>query len=130
MSGAKYNAHSMPLYHKLNTLQFSDLLFYNQVLFAYKFTNGYLPNTFDKNFIYSFEGGERERREDTYNFKIPTQGPGQKNPLGEAIKAWNRLPIFYKTCNTIKEFKREIKDYLVTKYSDYYCAKLNCHICK
>ena len=129
LANVKYNSHSLPLYHKIKLLKATDLLFYNQVLFCYKFRMGDLPATFNKNFIYSFENGERERREDSYNFAVPKQGPNQKFPLGEAIKAWNRLGIFYKSCFTYKEFKWELKDYLLAKYSGFNCSKAVCHAC-
>ena len=90
---------------------------------------GDLPTTFNKNFTYSYDSGERERREDSYNFSVPKQGSNQKFPLGEAIKAWNRLGIFYKSCFTYKEFKWEVKDHLLAKYSGFICSKATCHAC-
>ena len=129
LANAKYNSHSLPIYHNIKLLKATDLLFYNQVLFCYKFRMGDLPTTFNKNFIYSYENGERERREDSYNFAVPKQGLNQKFPLGEAIKAWNRLGIFYKSCFTYKEFKWELKDYLLAKYSGFNCSKAVCHAC-
>ena len=97
LANAKYNSHSEPLYHELSLLKMTDLLYYNQVLLCFKFRHGHLPSTFNENFTYSFEGGERERRENSYNFVVPKQGPNLGFPLGEAIRAWNRLNIYYKS---------------------------------
>ena len=86
-----------------------------------------VPST--KILLTAIRGGVRERREDSLNFVVPKEGPNLRFPLGEAIKAWNKLKIYYKSCFITKEFKFEIKDHLLTKYSNFACTRLVCHSC-
>ena len=92
---------------------------------------GHLPNIFNKLLTYSYESGDRSRRDDCLNFHIPKNyGKGGKRyPLVEIIKSWNRLPYYYKSEFDTKYFKIMVKQYLNEKYNGFECDKTRCYAC-
>ena len=125
----KYNSHTLPVFYEHKLLKARDLIYYSQVLIGYKYRQGYLPNIFNKLLIYSYEAGDRSRREDCLNFHIPPNygKGGLRYPLTEIIKSWNRLPYYYKSEFDTKFFKIMVKQYLNEKYSGFTCDKIKCY---
>ena len=131
LCNANYNAHSLPLYYSNNILKFNDLITYNQLMLAHKFRYGDLPVNFNKIMKFSFESGDRENRDNAYNFTVPSIGKSatKRFPLIEIIRSWNILPIFYKSEFDFKIFKAEVKNLLTDKYGGFICEKIKCFAC-
>ena len=87
--GLKFNAHTIEYYSEYKILKAQDLMLSTRCLFAFKQHKGFMPNSFNKHFHYSYEQGDREKRDSCLNFSRPLnvdQG-SEIFPLAEIIKA-------------------------------------------
>ena len=128
----KFNSHTLEHYNRLGILKASDLIDYFRSQFIYKFRREFLPLNFSKHLKYSYEMGDRSHREDCLNLHVSTTS-GQGNelfPLPEIIKCWNRLDYHIKTAQSVKVFKKEVKEQMCLRYLEYPCALYNCYACK
>ena len=72
------------------------------------------------------------KRDSCLNFSSPLsvdQG-SEIFPLAEIIKAWNRLSYNLKALPSVKSFKKNLKEFLLEKYSNDGCDKVDCYPCK
>ena len=127
----KYNSHTLPIYYEHKLLKARDLIYYTQVLLGFKYRQGTLPKIFNSLLIYSYEAGDRQKREDCLNYHVPiTKSRGSvRYPLIEIIKSWNRLPYYYKSEFDTKFFKIMVKQFLNEKYNGFICEKIKCYAC-
>ena len=121
----------LPIYYEHKLLKARDLIYYTQVLLGFKYRQGTLPKIFNSLLIYSYEAGDRLKREDCLNYHVPltkSRG-GIRYPLIEIIKSWNRLPYYYKSEFDTKFFKIMVKQFLNEKYNGFTCEKIKCYAC-
>ena len=132
LCNVKYNSHTSKLYFGHNILKVTDIIKYNQLLFAHKQRIGTLPPIFNNLIKFSYESGDRQNRDTVFNYHIPKTNINckQRFPLVEAIKTWNTEPIWAKFIWDTVEFKKETKSSFVYKYKDIVCSKRNCYSCK
>ena len=132
LCNTKYNSHTQPLYYSNGLLKASDLIFYSQVLVGYKFRKGTLPTTLNTLFKFFYEEDDRSCRENLFNFHVPPLNScgSSKFPFSEIVKAWNRLPVHFKFTDKTASFKKEVKNFLLNKYSNFWCEKIRCYACK
>ena len=120
----KYNAHTDPIFHKLQVLKFNDLLDLNEIRFVHKFIYMKLPSSFD-NFFSKLPNFDRNLSLCTVQLKnihLKTF-PSFSMPL-----RWNSLPLNIKRISSASKFKKSYTDALIMCYS-VACTKINCYSC-
>ena len=55
IAGAKYNSHTEPLFKKLQILPLPDLIMYNKIQFMQRFTQQFLPESFNDAWVRNIE---------------------------------------------------------------------------
>ena len=126
---AKYNAHTAPLFIKLNQLNFDDSVTMSRALFMHKFKFGHLPASFDNFYEFKSQIGANRVREDDGKIHVPTFNyPSVLSPKWECAKTWNGLPINIRNISKENDFKSSLKTFLISKY-EAECSVLDCKIC-
>ena len=129
---SKYNAHIAPLLSSASLLDFTDLINFNNAVFAYKYKHGLLPKTFNNVFSYSKDSSNNKAgtraRESDGNFLINTAYSKVKCPYNYVAMSWNMVPYRIKNEPTLSNFKSELKKYMVSRY-DTECCSLRCYVC-
>ena len=111
---ATYNAHTGPLFKQLRIPKLVDI--YNSQLckLMYLFTNGTLPCPLQMVF---------KRNSDVHSYPIHdphfvarTNHFFSKFFMYQAPVAWSKLPVWTKSCKTIKTFNYHVKRYFINAY--------------
>ena len=136
IAGAKYNSHTEPLFKKLQILPLPDLITYNKLQFMQRFTQQFLPESFNdvwvKNAIRNI--GENEiqlRNANQFQITASTLTSLDILPLFDFPKTWQTFPdeqikIIRKTL----EFDSKLKKYFIDDLdSQVNCNRLLCPAC-
>ena len=125
----KYNAHTGPLFRKLELLTLSDMINFSRALFIHKLVNDRLPEAFSNYFQYLKQMGNDRNRADDGNIFLPTFRFNKIfPPKWEAIKYWNSLPKVLRSIEKESEFRDELKRFMIAKYQ-LECDLLVCKAC-
>lgn len=134
ISKEKYNAHTNPLFKKLNLLKISDLEALQVLKFCYKLEHDRLPAYFQSNlFKRNSELRTRMTRasNDFYLPKVRTEFA--KNSIQYIIPlAFNNCPPQIKEkiySHSLPGFCRYIKSHYINQYNDI-CIHRNCFVCQ
>ena len=129
---SKYNAHTDPIFKRLNILKINDIYKLTALKFFYKLENNLLPAYFNRMFsveIPSHEYNTRQRNtprphipktvlaKSTIRFKIP-----------ELVKLTPICIIEKISTHSIQGFSQYAKKYFLNQYSEN-CLLQNCYIC-
>jgi hypothetical protein len=147
ISHAKYNAHTEPLFKKLNILKLPDLINVAKVKFMHNFVYNKLPSSFHDTWICNrmrrlraqpVEENAREvnavpyqlRNEDDIYEPLARSDQVSKFPLFNYPKIWNALSLNLKSNNCFNHVSNEvIKSYLDNYQDQFVCARLFCPAC-
>ena len=110
--------HSEPLFKQLNFLKLSDLVYFENALFMYKFHNGLLPKPFEDFFkrisaIHSYN--TRLASKSSYYINKVRTNYGKFNIRFSAVNIWNTLSENVKELS-LKSFKKSLKANLIELY--------------
>ena len=127
----KYNAHTGPLFKKLNLLTVSDIHICKKLCFFFKFENNALPLYFYEN-IFVSNVLNRTRNNDlsqNLNVKKEVFKLTIRFSLPELLK---EIPTIIKSkvyTHSYDGFKNYIKKYFIKKYNEE-CTIINCFVCR
>ena len=123
--GAKYNSHTDPIFGKLETLKFEDLVNLNICKFSAKFIHENLPSTFSTVF---------KKLNSTRTYKMLIDIPKSKSlelfPAVYYPKIWNQQSIKLRSSKSVTIVKNLFKSTSVTNYKRFRCNKNKCFPCK
>ena len=123
--GAKYNSHTDPIFGKLETLKFEDLVNLNICKFSAKFIHENLPSTFSTVF---------KKLNSTRTYKMLIDIPKSKSlelfPAVYYPKIWNQQSIKLRSSKSVTIVKNIFKSTSVTNYKRFRCNKNKCFPCK
>ena len=136
VAGAKYNSHTEPLFKELQILPLPDLITYNKIQFMQRFTQQFLPESFNdvwvRNAIRNI--GENEiqlRNANQLQINASTLTSLDIFPLFDFPKIWQSFPdeqlkIIRKTL----EFDTKLKKFFIDDLdSNVNCNRLLCPAC-
>ena len=100
IAGAKYNSHTEPLFKKLQILPLPDLITYNKIQFMQRFTQQFLPESFNdvwvRNAIRNIGENEiRLRNANQLQISASTLTSLDILPLFDFPKAWTIIDRFH-----------------------------------
>ena len=131
---SKYNAHTEPIFKKLNLLKLKDIFTLNALQFYFKFINQTVPEYFKQSFHIN---NRRDNR--TYNTRSSTQIPANLTNtmfaqscirciLPRIINNTSGLILSKIQTHSPNGFKHYVKRYIINDYSTS-CNAQNCYIC-
>ena len=132
ISKSKYNAHTEPIFKKLQFLKLNDIFKLQQLKFYYKLIKGDLPKYFQNfSYIHNFEIHHHYTRE-TSSIFIPrvNHAYAQKHIRHNLIQTINNTPnnIIDKIhTHSLRGFLNYIKVFIFGNYEDH-CHVSNCYI--
>lgn len=130
---SKYNAHSSPLFKKLDILTAPDLRKQNELCFYYKFIHNRLPSYYHDDFI-SYQHqlhshhtrGQQQLRLPGFSHEFFRQS--LRYTIVTTVNNTSELIISKIFSHSIKSFALYVKRYLIGEYSTE-CLIPNCYIC-
>jgi hypothetical protein len=135
----KYNAHSEPLFKKLEILKITDMISLSKLKFMHQYTYNKLPISFFQTWLTN-----QERRDLNTNIPAPLLLRNNddlyeplsrlelvsKLPLFNFPKIWNNVPRDVRNISNFNSFIKCIKaDYLLNYNASYRCTRLFCLVC-
>ena len=136
ISHSKYNAHSEPIFKKLNILPLNLLIESSKLIFMQQYIQGYLPSTFTGEWSTIIErrrGEDQVRIRNDENFFIPFARTNfvERLPFCSFPRAWSNFNIYELTIIRNKvEFKLKLKKHFLSLLSDtIVCQRLLCPSC-
>ena len=115
---SKFDAHSTPLFYRLEILKFIDLIFTNNALFMYDFHNGTLPPVFNDFFrpihkVHQYNTRLASKK----SFYIPKirTNYGKFSIRFNGAKIWNLIQDDFKLKGR-NVFKRRLKESILNEY--------------
>ncbi len=136
LNDASYNAHTEPLFKSCGILPLKQLCDYFKVQFMQKFTQGFLPSSFDDVWISNKirRAGQDQvelRNNDDINIPFARLASTQRQPLTGFPKIWASLPDErIKFIRNVVEFNHELKMYYINLLSSKpNCTRLLCAHC-
>jgi hypothetical protein len=132
IANKKYNAHTNPLFVKLNILKIHDIYKIQELKFAYKFHNDLLPTYFLNDFIkYKTPSRYETRNPDKYFVPRVKHEYAKQNSRYRIPKLLNETQenITSKiSTHSLAGFSKYAKVYLIKQY-DTVCHIQDCYIC-
>ncbi len=136
LCNSAYNAHTEPLLKKCAILPFLDLCEYFQVQFMQKFTQGFLPASFNEvwvtNAIRQANQDHVElRNDDDINIPFARLSSTERQPLASFPRIWSQFPDEQiKFTRNVHEFNKLLKQHYLRKLSSTpRCTRLFCPHC-
>ena len=130
---SKYNAHTDPLFKKLNLLKVDDIYKITAIKFYYKFKNGLLPTSFNNIFTYEYTTHTYETRQRNCPRPDTPRTFLAKLTIRYAIpELVNELPSCITdkiTTHSIQGLANYSKKYFLNLYKDR-CSIEDCYICE
>ena len=127
---SKYNAHTEPIFKKLNMLKINEMYNISLLKFYFKFINKCLPKYFMNILHYHEHPYSTRTRDDPIHPRTNT------NSARKSVR--NHLPNFLKnmpqaitdkiTTHSLASFSKYCKAYYINMY-EYQCHIINCYIC-
>ena len=136
LTSSNYNAHTEPLFKELGILPLPSLCSYFKVQFMQKFTQGFLPESFNNVWVTN-----RIRRADQDHIELRNDNDlfipyarltsTEKLPLVAFPKIWSAFPDErIKFIRNVPEFNMELKNYYLNQLSSNpTCNRLLCPHC-
>ena len=117
INNSSYNAHTKPIFKKINILTLCDLYTLHIDKFMYEYHHNNLPNSLNNIFIpnHDFHSYNTRHREDPHILSRRTAFAG-KSLLHQGPKLWNEIPREIKDLKSIHMFTRKIKNTLTKLY--------------
>ena len=116
---AKFDAHTTPLFAKLNLLKFQDIITLYIACFMYNYSNSNIPNAFNSFFT-------AVNKSHTYNTRLASKSsfvfPKVRTSYGKfnirflGPKIWNEIEESLKTLS-FRSFKRQLKAHFLSLYN-------------
>ena len=116
MSFSKYNDHTSPLFKDLCILKFTDVIYYLNCIFLYKYHHNQLPAAFNNLFTPVSSRHKYETRAASKNsYCIPSikTNYGKFNIRYRGASLWNDLDNSLKQTTSLHKFKSTIKNNLI-----------------
>ena len=115
---SQFMSHSPPLLAKCNTLTVYDIHNLQTCVFMYMCKQKLLPTHFVQDFplnanIHSYS----TRSHDDFHIPKVRTSLAQSNLIYNGPITWNKLPCNLKSCNSLNQFKRNMKKYLILNYT-------------
>ena len=136
ISGAAYNAHTEPLFKKLEILPLPDLISFAKLQFMQRFIQKLLPNSFKDIWVYNCIGNIGENEIQLRNhLQIQQQHLSLARlnlfPLYSFPKSWESFPDQQiKILRKNSEFDKKLKHYFISDLPDTVdCGRLLCAAC-
>ena len=116
-TGSRYDAHSGPLFHKLNTLNVHDLFKYHTAILGFNFFQGLLPDTISAMFITNNQIHTHNTRSTNllHLWKV-TNSSSKRTIRYNLPQVWNSLPSIFRLYANLSLFKRKLKADYCSKY--------------
>jgi len=137
ISGSKYNAHTEPLFKKLNILPFPDLIKFFKIQFMQQFAGGFLPISFNNlwqtNRIRIGDQAHIElRNADQLFIPYARTNTISRMPLYSFPKIWADFPSEeIKFIRNKLEFNQKLKEYFISNLKNVPdCSRLFCPACQ
>jgi len=115
---SNFDAHTSPLFAKLNLLKLQDYIKLQTLFFMHQFNTGKLPKIFDSFFVKTFcKHNVNTRFASRSTFYLPKirTNYGKFNIRFNGPKLWNELDERFKCC-TSNQFKKELTLYFISLY--------------
>ena len=92
---AKYNAHTQPLFFKLNILPLDDLILQQNMIFMFSYDRNILPNSFQDYFLQNSERGLNPGLRNANDYFVPRVRSEylRRFPFVSVPSAWNSFPV-------------------------------------
>jgi hypothetical protein len=135
VSGLKYNAHTEPAFKELKILPFPDLIEFFSLQFMQRFSENFLPVTFNETWIKNAIRRQGEQqialRNDNDFYIVPSRTSQTANhPLATFPVKWDSLPVEISFIRNKIEFDSKLKEYFLNKLSNHIeCNNLFCPTC-
>ena len=128
---AKYNAHTQPLFFKLNILPLDDLILHQKMIFMFFYDRNVLPISFQDYFLRNSDRGLNPGLRNVFDYFVPRVRSEylRRFPFVSFPSAWNNFPVEIKQSESIKTFKSASKAYLIDKLQGFSCERLLCPCC-
>ena len=146
VTNSKYNAHTLPLFKKLEILPITQQIEYSKLQFMFDFVHHRLPCTFDNLWIRNSVRTRRALR-NNHQFNIPfvRLESYRKFPYSDLPRLWNEVIIpntnpnpqnndnnreiyAFSSIMSRKQFCLKLKDFLLEKLN-FVCNRDNCSEC-
>ena len=129
---ARFNAHTEPLFKKLNTLKLYDLMQARALNFFYRYSNNELPRYFDQMFSTTYATHPYPtRNRNAPQRAMPNRSLTKKTTRFYVPSVLDNTPsIVTEKVNThsYSGFSKYVKNYLIGQYSES-CNITDCHVC-
>jgi hypothetical protein len=133
---SKYNAHTEPIFKKLNILPLPDLITFFQVQFVHRFIDNLLPQSFSNTWTRNNDRNIGQNAMQLRNYQslhIPFTRTVQMShlPFFYLPKIWNNFPDnTIKNINTKQLFDENLKQYFLNDLNEtVVCDRLFCPAC-
>ena len=133
LCNSKYNAHTEPLFKRLNLIKISDIFRTRLIRFYFKYVNGTLPSYFQDYFnpnSHYHSYGTRSSHEIRTDYRNTTHGRNTiRNFVPETI---SKLPIHVTdkiSTHSYSYFSRYVNRFFIDSYESL-CTRDNCYICQ
>ena len=130
---SKYNAHTEPLFKRLNILKFEDLRNLNRLKFFHKFSNNCLPEYFLTNYIMRNRDIHDRNTRNQNRYIIPQHShqffkTGLRYSLVITVNSTPGELLSLCETHSLKAFAHRVKQSFLNKY-EIACNITNCYIC-
>ena len=129
----KYNAHTEPLFKRLELLKLDDTLVLNTLKFYYKFKNDKVPEYFKSYTIQSLD--EKHGRNTRYKSLIPANQTRLilsdrclRNNISFVLNATPQIALDKTSTHSFHGYSTYIKNMMINSYSNH-CTIQNCYVC-
>ena len=136
VSGSRYNAHTEPIFKKLNILPLPSLIEYFKIQFMQRFVQGFLPSSFENvwetNQIRRLDEDQVVLRNDgDFYVSFARTNALLSHPLVAFPRLWNEFPDEdIKFIRNIPKFNLKLKTHFLNKLNEnFVCQRLFCPSC-
>ena len=128
---AKFNAHTEPLFFKSQILPLDDLVLQQKLIFMHSLMYNYTPVTYQDFFLNREASWNYFNLRNSNDFFVARAHSNlvQKMPLIDFPQSWNDLDQSFKDISSKIGFKKQLKLYLLDKYTNFRCSNLVCYSC-
>ena len=130
----KYNAHTEPLFKRLELLRIEDILDLNILKFFYKFKKGQVPEYFKSYQIQTQD--EKHGRDTRYNWLISTNRTRLmlsdkclRNYIPHVLNSTPQSALDKVSTHSPNGFSNYMKNIMIRNYS-IHCNIANCYVCR
>ena len=109
ISDVGYRDHTSPLFYRLELLKFPDIYVFHTLIYMFQEIN-------NDNYSVQHNLNTRNRDRSVPIFQRLTRTQRSVNFAGPTL--WNNLPLNLKSIDSLPLFKKKLKTYLLSKYSN------------